>query len=97
MTSYVVSTTQTRKTKKRPSPLFMVTMARTVNATWMLFVAAFCFFATPTLEWLMQWFLAQWVGEPLQQGFPARAQRYLFTGVGYAAMACTATPLYQPV
>jgi len=84
-----------QKTAKRPSPLFMFTMARRVNAIWMICAALFFFFAAPTLEWLQSYYLAIWVAVPNQKGMPINAVAYLIVGIIYGVMSSLATPLYQ--
>jgi len=84
-----------QKTAKRPSPFFLVTMARRVNAYWMMAVALFCFFGVPVLEWLQSYFLAIWIAVPNQSGLPADALSYLVTGIVFAILSSASTPLYQ--
>ena len=84
-----------QKTNKRPSPFYTLTMARAVDSVWMLGCAFFCFIGTPTLEWVQQYSLSQWVSKPIQAGFPSSALNYLIVGIFFALISCCATPLYQ--
>ena len=73
-----------QKTASRPSPFFMVTMAKSVDGEWMLIVAGICFFLIPTLEWLQNYLLAKWVESSNQGDLSSNSVAFLIAAVVYA-------------
>ena len=73
-----------QKTASRPSPFFMVTMAKSVDGEWMLILAGICFFLIPTLEWLQNYLLAKWVESSNQGDLSSNSVAFLIAAVVYA-------------
>lgn len=72
-----------QKTASRPSPFFMITMARSVNGEYMLLIAGLCFFLVPTLEWLQNYLLAKWVESDNQGEFNSKSISFFVAAIVY--------------
>eukprot|EP00936_MAST-01D_sp_MAST-1D-sp1_P003049 g3049.t1 len=84
-----------QKTQARPSPLYMAKMARVVDAFGLVCLAAFLFVASPTIEWLQNYFLSEWTKGGTKPGLSGDAAAYLCTSFSYAMIIAIAGPTYQ--
>ena len=74
---------------------FLLRQAKSVDAEWMLVIAAICFFVVPTLEWLQNYLLSQWVQSSDQGDISSRSVSFIVAATLYAILASVTAPVYQ--